>query len=291
ISLDRARPLHAYDAAKLSGPVVARLGRKGEKLAALDGKTYDISEEMCVIADDSGAIGLGGVMGGESTAVSDETVDVFIESAWFDPLRTARTGRATGIHSDARYRFERGVDPHSCMDGLNLAIALIVEYGGGVVSKPNLAGEAPVNTKKVTFYPADVERLTGLSVKPADMRRMLKDLEFGIEDAGDAWYLTPPTFRFDMEQSADIVEEVARLVGFDQLPTTSLPAPEGGVKAITTPMQARVRAARRVMASRGFLEAVSWSFMAKDDAALFGKTSDALVVANPVASDLDYMRP
>jgi len=223
--------------------------------------------------------------------VSDETVDVFIESAWFDPLRTARTGRATGIHSDARYRFERGVDPHSCMDGLNLAIALIVEYGGGVVSKPNLAGEAPVNTKKVTFYPADVERLTGLSVKPADMRRMLKDLEFGIEDAGDAWYLTPPTFRFDMEQSADIVEEVARLVGFDQLPTTSLPAPEGGVKAITTPMQARVRAARRVMASRGFLEAVSWSFMAKDDAALFGKTSDALVVANPVASDLDYMRP
>ena len=277
ISLDRARPLHAYDAAKLSGPVVARLGRKGEKLAALDGKTYDISEEMCVIADDSGAIGLGGVMGGESTAVSDETVDVFIESAWFDPLRTARTGRATGIHSDARYRFERGVDPHSCMDGLNLAIALIVEYGGGVVSKPNLAGEAPVNTKKVTFYPADVERLTGLSVKPADMRRMLKDLEFGIEDAGDAWYLTPPTFRFDMEQSADIVEEVARLVGFDQLPTTSLPAPEGGVKAITTPMQARVRAARRVMASRGFLEAVSWSFMARDDAALFGKTSDALV--------------
>ncbi|MBL4878183.1 MAG: phenylalanine--tRNA ligase subunit beta, partial [Hyphomonas sp.] len=189
ISLDRARPLHAYDAEKLSGPVVARLGRKGEKLEALDGKTYPVGEEMCVIADDSGVIGLGGVMGGQSTAVSDETVDVFLESAWFDPLRTARTGRATGIHSDARYRFERGVDPHSCMDGLNLAIALIVEYGGGVVSKPTLAGEAPVNPNKVTFYPADVERLTGLTVKPADMRRMLKDLEFNIEDAGDAWYL------------------------------------------------------------------------------------------------------
>ncbi|HCX12095.1 MAG TPA: phenylalanine--tRNA ligase subunit beta, partial [Hyphomonas sp.] len=184
ISLDRARPLHAYDAAKLAGPVVARLGRNGEVLEALDGKTYKVGEEMCVITDDSGVIGLGGVMGGQSTAVSDETVDVFLESAWFDPLRTARTGRATGIHSDARYRFERGVDPHSCLDGLNLAIALIVEYGGGVVSKPKVAGEAPVNPNKVTFYPADVERLTGLTVKPADMRRMLKDLEFNIEDAG-----------------------------------------------------------------------------------------------------------
>jgi phenylalanyl-tRNA synthetase beta chain len=130
VSLDRARPLHVYDAAKLSGPVVARLGKKGETLAALDGKTYQITDDMCVIADNSGVIGLGGVMGGESTGVSAGTEDVFIESAWFDPLRTARTGRATGIHSDARYRFERGVDPQSCMDGLNLALALILEYGG-----------------------------------------------------------------------------------------------------------------------------------------------------------------
>ena len=291
ISLDRARPLHVYDAQKLSGPVVARLGKAGETLEALDGKTYKLSEDMCVIADDSGAIGLGGVMGGQSTAVSDETTEVFIESAWFDPLRTARTGRATGIHSDARYRFERGVDPHSCLDGLNMALALIVEYGGGTVSKPSVVGEPPVNPRKVTFYPADVERLTGLTVKQTEMRRILKDLEFVIEDAGDAWYLTPPTFRFDMEQSADIVEEIARLIGYDQLPTTSLPAPEGGVRAITTPMQARVRTARRVMASRGFLETVSWSFMSKAHAALFGKIDESLTVANPVASDLDYMRP
>lgn len=291
VSLDRARPLHAYDAQKLSGPVVARLGKAGETLNALDGKTYKVSPEMCVIADDSGAIGLGGVMGGQSTSVSAETTDVFLESAWFDPLRTARTGRATGIHSDARYRFERGVDPHSCIDGLNFAIGLIVEYGGGTVSKVRVAGTPPVNPNKVTFYPADVERLTGLVVKPADMRRMLKDLEFDIEDAGDAWYLRPPTFRFDMEQSADLVEEIARLVGYDQLPTASLPAPEGGRKAITTPMQARIRTARRVMASRGFLETVSWSFMSKDHAALFGKIDPALTIANPVASDLDQMRP
>jgi phenylalanyl-tRNA synthetase beta chain len=291
ISLDRARPLHAYDAAKLEGVVSARLGKKGEKLVAIDGKAYDVTEEMCVIADESGVIGLGGVMGGESTAVSAETTDVFIESAWFDPLRTARTGRATGIHSDARYRFERGVDPQSCVDGLNLALALILEYGGGTASKANVAGMISARADKVTFYPADVERLTGLTVKNADMRRILKDLEFNIEDAGDAWYLMPPSFRFDMEQSADIVEEIARMVGFDQLPTTSLPVPEGGIRAITTPMQARVRTARRVLASRGFLEAVTWSFMSKANAALFGKTPDSLTVANPVASDLNQMRP
>lgn len=291
ISLDRARPLHAYDAAKLQGAVIARLGRNGEKLDALDGKTYTITDEMCVIADDSGVIGLGGVMGGESTAVSDETTDVFIESAWFDPLRTARTGRATGIHSDARYRFERGVDPQSCVTGLNLALGLILEYGGGTASKANIAGMIPARTDKVTFYPADVHRLTGLTVKNTDMRRILKDLEFGIEDAGDAWYLMPPSFRFDMEQSADIVEEIARMVGYDQLPTTSLPVPAGGIRAITTPMQQRVRTARRVLAARGFLEAVTWSFMSKEHAALFGKTPDSLTVANPVASDLNQMRP
>ncbi|MEZ5953307.1 MAG: phenylalanine--tRNA ligase subunit beta [Hyphomonas sp.] len=291
ISLDRARPLHVYDAAKLRGAVVARLGRKGEKLEALDGKTYQIGEDMCVIADDSGAIGLGGVMGGQSTAVSDETVDVFIESAWFDPLRTARTGRATGIHSDARYRFERGVDPQSCVDGLNLALGLILEYGGGTASKANIAGSIAARIEKVTFYPADVERLTGLVVKSTEMRRILKDLGFGIEDAGDAWYLMPPSHRFDMEQSADIVEEIARLIGYDQLPTTSLPEPAGGVRAITTPLQQRVRTARRVLAARGFLEAVTWSFMSKEHARLFGKTPDSLTVANPVASELNQMRP
>ena len=144
---------------------------------------------------------------------------------------------------------------------------------------------------RVTFYPADVERLTGLVVKLPEMRRIIKDLEFDIEDAGDAWYLLPPSFRFDMEQSADLVEEVARLIGYDSLPVASLPEPAGGRRAITTPIQERVRLARRVMASRGFLEAVTWSFMAKDHAALFAKLDPALTVANPVASELNQMRP
>ena len=291
VSFDRARPLHVYDAAKLNGAISARLGKAGETLEALDGKTYKITEDMCVIADRSGVIGLGGVMGGESTAVSDETVDVFIESAWFDPLRTARTGRVTGIISDARYRFERGVDPQSCADGLNLALALILEHGGGAPSRGSVAGAIPARLERVTFYPEDVMRLTGLVVKPADMKRILKDLEFDVEDAGDAWYILPPSWRFDVEQSADIVEEIARLVGYDQLPVASLPEPVGGRKAITTPIQSRIRVSRRVMAARGFLEAVTWSFMSKENAALFGKVNPALTVSNPVASDLNQMRP
>jgi len=291
VSLDRARPLHAYDADKLQGTVHARLGRKGETLEALDGKTYNITEDMCVIADDSGVIGLGGVMGGQSTAVSETTVNVFLEAAWFDPLRTARTGRTTGIISDARYRFERGVDTDSCMDGLRQAVELITKNAGGEVSKPIVAGIPRVHTDKVTFQISDVKRLTGLDVKSADMKRMLKDLGFGLEDAGDSWYLDPPTWRFDVEQSADLVEEIARLTGFDALPQASLPAPENGLKATPTPLQKRVGTARRVMASRGFLEAVTWSFMSKEHAALFEGTDSALTVANPVASELNQMRP
>lgn len=291
VSLDRARPLHVYDARKLSGEITARLGREGERLVALDGRTYAVTADMCVIADESGVIGLGGVMGGMSTAVEADTQEVFIESAWFDPLRTARTGRMTGIHSDARYRFERGVDPESCLDGLNLAVALILEYGGGQVSRPVIAGSAPARTAKASFYPADVRRLTGLTLRPAEMKRILRDLEIAIEDAGDAWYLSIPSHRFDLEQSADIVEEISRLTGFDRLPETPLPQARGARRRIVTPQQARISAARRVLAANGFLEAVTWSFMAREHAGLFGQTDDRLAIANPVASELNYMRP
>ena len=233
ISLDRARPLHAYDAAKLTGTIRARLGRDREECAALDGKTYPVTPDMCVIADESGVIGLGGVMGGESTAVSDETTDVFIESAWFDPLRTARTGRTTGIISDARYRFERGVDPQSCVEGVQLALRLITEYGGGSASKIRIAGEGPRRETPIEFFKRDVARLTGLDVKPATMKKTIKALGFAIEDTGETWLLKVPSWRFDMEQSADIVEEIARLEGYDALPTLSLPTPDGGKRVVS----------------------------------------------------------
>ena len=299
VSFDQARPLHAYDAAKLKGAVVARLGKAGEKLNALDEKTYDITEDMCVIADDSGAIGLGGVMGGISTGSSEDTVDVFLESALFDPIRTARTGRKTGIVSDARYRFERGVDPQSCVDGIELATQLILDACGGDASDLVIAGAAPAEQDAVEFKPRDMKRLTGVDMTAKRMKDILKSLGFKVgskaklDDA--VWKLTPPSYRRDIRQSADIVEELIRIEGFEALPTESLPRESGPAKLVTTPLQNRVRSSRRVMASRGFLEAVTWSFMDRAVAGEFvgghNATLNALVVDNPIANDLNYMRP
>ncbi|CAI8298755.1 MAG: Phenylalanine--tRNA ligase beta subunit [Hyphomonas sp. TMED17] len=291
ISIDRARPLHAYDADKLQGKIRVRLGRDDEMFDGLDGKQYKIGDDMCVITDDSGVIGLGGIMGGQSTAVSETTTNVFIESAWFDPLRSARTGRTSGIISDARYRFERGVDPSSCEDGVQAAINLILEYAGGSASNIKLFGAVPKINQGVTFYIDDVQRLTGLSVTPESIENTLIALGFGVEKGPKAWSLKVPEWRFDITQSADIVEEVARLEGYDNLPTTSLPAPAGGRKMVVTPLQQRTRTARRLLASRGYLEAVTWSFLPKQQANLFGGGDDALTIANPVASELNQMRP
>lgn len=291
ISLDRARPLHAYDVSKLQGAVVARLGKEGESFLGLDEKEHTITEDMCVIADDSGVIGLGGVMGGMSTGSSEDTTDVFIESAYFDPDRTARTGRTTGIISDARYRFERGIDPASVHEGIELATQLILEVCGGEASDITVAGAIPEPQTPVLFNHADVKRLTGVEVKAADLRKIVKDLGFDVEDSGEAWYVKVPSWRHDISQSADMVEEVIRIKGFDALPLTSLPAPEGGVSQVLTDTQRRVRTGRRVLAARGFLETVTWSFVSTEHAKLFGGGAEALHVANPVASELNCMRP
>ncbi len=292
ISLDRARPLHAYDAAKLSGAGRARLGRKGEECAALDGKTYSVTPDMCVIADESGVIGLGGVMGGESTAVSDETTDVFIESAWFDPLRTARTGRTTGIISDARYRFERGIDPQSIPAGLAQAVALVSEMCGGEVSHLEFAGEAPNGKTTVSFPPSEVERLTGLVVPEDEMEEILDALGFEVT-RGDVWQVIAPSARPDIEGKADIVEEIARIKGLDSLPELTLPPLNAVERPKASKAQERVRLAKRALAGAGYLEAVTWSFCDAPYAALFAKdgVNETLALANPISSDLGMMRP
>ncbi|MAP93377.1 MAG: phenylalanine--tRNA ligase subunit beta [Ponticaulis sp.] len=291
ISLDRCRPLHVYDVNKLTGGLTARLGREGESFKALDGKDYTATEEICVIADESGVVGFGGVMGGETTGVTEDTTDVFIEAAYFDPLRTARTGRSTGILSDARYRYERGIDPTSNQEGLDLATQLIMDVCGGDASEVVVAGAIPAAMPPVQFNLLDVKRLTGVDVKATEMRTIFKDLGFDVEDAGEAWYLTPPGWRRDMEQSADAVEEIIRIKGYDALPLTSMPAPEGGVSQVLTEYQRRTRTCRRVLAARGFLETVTWSFCSKAEAELFDGGEPELKVDNPVASDLEYMRP
>ncbi|GAA0380030.1 phenylalanine--tRNA ligase subunit beta [Brevundimonas terrae] len=293
ISYDRARPLHVYDISKLEGTeIVVRAGQGEETLTALDGKEYAPKAADCVIADNTGtrAIGLGGVMGGESTGCSLETVDVFLESAWFTPIVIAQTGRALGIHSDAQYRFARGVDTHSVVPGLELATKLILELCGGEASEIVVAGEAPAAPAGFAFDPAFVKRLTGMDLSEDRIADILTALDFKVE-RGASWTVTPPTARRDAHGPADLVEEVARIEGFASLPSTPLPAvapPAGGILSVR---QSRVRTARRALASMGYAEAVTWSFTKQSKAVLFGGGDDRLVLENPIASDLDCMRP
>jgi phenylalanyl-tRNA synthetase beta chain len=288
MSLDRCRPLHVYDAKKLTGGVIeARLGRAGEEVEALDGETYDAGPEICVIADGSGAIGLGGVMGGESTKATEATTDVFVESAWFDPIRTAQTGRTLGLTSDAQYRFARGVDPGFVVPGLELATKLILEICGGEPSELTLAGQVPAPPPAIAFDRAYVKKLSGLSIDTPRIDRILTDLGFAL--AGDK--VQPPSWRRDVEGKADLVEEVARIEGFGSLPAEPLPEMPRPVGGALTVRQTRMRNARRAMAARGYAEAVTWSFMRGAWASLFGGGQPQLRVSNPIASDLDWMRP
>ncbi len=295
MSLDRARPLHVYDADKLKGEIRARLGAKGERYLALDGKEYEADETICVIADDNGVLGFGGVMGGETTGCTEETTSVFIESAYFDPLRTAKTGRKTGIVSDARYRFERGVDPAFVVPGLEMATRLALDMCGGEPGEIEVAGAAPVTDRVIDFPPAEVLRLTGMDVVAEDSRRILKALGFKV-DEGEPQRVCAPSWRPDIHGKADLVEEIARIVGFDNLPAAPLPARRAVETPKLTPMQQRRARARRALAARGLHEAVTWSFTDECFAALFCDGADwlrarGLILANPIASDLSAMRP
>ncbi|MGE0830591.1 MAG: phenylalanine--tRNA ligase subunit beta, partial [Hyphomonadaceae bacterium] len=294
LSYDRARPLHVYDADRLSGVVRARLGRAGESFKALDGKVYDVTPEMCVIADDARVLGLGGVMGGEHSGASDATVNVLIECAYFNPLRTFQTGRATGINSDARYRFERGVDPASCVPDLERATRMILDMCGGEPSEIMVAGAAPPAPKAIVFDPDRVRTLAGMNVAASRARAILKTLGFETAPEGDGTKnlrVTPPTWRRDVEGPADLVEEIARIEGFDKLPEAAPPRAAGYRAPPASVGESRTRVARRALASMGYLESISWSFCARGDAVLFGGGQGALVLANPIAAELDCMRP
>jgi phenylalanyl-tRNA synthetase beta chain len=294
LSYDRARPLHVYDAATLTGGFIeARLGREGEQVAALDGKTYEATPQMCVIADGSGAIGLGGVMGGEATGSTLATTDVFIESAWFDPIRTAQTGRDLTLISDAQYRFARGVDPGFVVPGLELATKLILEMCGGEASEVVLAGEIPAPPAPIAFDPAYVKKLAGLYLPADRIRTILTTLGFEIAGAkpGGAWSVQPPSWRRDVEGKADLVEEAARIAGFDALPAEPLPPMPRTSGGVLTLRQARIRAARRALAAAGYEEAVTYSFVSRAAAEAFGGGAEALVLENPISADLAVMRP
>ena len=291
LTFDRARPLHVFDAKKVAGDLVVRRARDGEELLALDGKTYKLDSDMVVIADDKGPESLAGVMGGEHSGCSDETTDVLIETALWDPANIAHTGRKLGISTDARYRFERGVDPAFALPGLELATRLVLEFCGGEASDVVVAGSAETRTRKLRFPWSETKRLTGLDVSREEQATILARLGFTVEAAGDEAQVGVPTWRPDIEGKADLVEEIARIAGFDTIAPAPLPRVAGVAEPVLTLLQKRTRAARRALAARGLVEAVTWSFVSKEQAQAFGGGGADLALANPIAAELSDMRP
>lgn len=291
VTFDRGRPLHVFDAARVKGDLVVRRGREGEELLALDGKTYKVDDTICVISDDNGLESLAGIMGGEASGCTEETTDVLIESALWDDTNIARTGRKLGVNSDARYRFERGVDPAFCVPGAELATRLVMDLCGGTPSEISLAGKVPETDRSIDFPFSEVKRLTGLSVSDAEIKGVLTRLGFWVTGSGDTVKVAPPSWRPDVHGKADLVEEVVRIVGLDKVVSTPLPRLESVAGRVLTPGQTRRSQARRALAVRGMKEAVTWSFISRAQAEAFGGGSRLLELANPISADMSDMRP
>ncbi len=291
LTYDRARPLHVFDAAKVKGDLVVRRARAGESLLALDGRTYVLDDSMCVIADDHGVESLAGIMGGEASGCSEATTDVLIESALWDEMNISHTGRKLNINSDARYRFERGVDPAFMMPGLELATRMVLDICGGTPSAITSAGEIGIPARAIHFPVAEVKRLAGLDLPFEAFKPVLDRLGFSTTGTGAVVKVAVPTWRPDVEGKADIVEEIVRIVGVDRVPMTAFERGDTGRKPVLTVLQNRTRKARRALAARGFVEAVTWSFVSKEQAELFGGGKPELALANPIAADLSDMWP
>ena len=290
VTVDLGRPLHVFDAARLRGNLSLRFARPGEALEALDGRTYRLDEDMTVIADNSGAISLGGIMGGESTGCTEATTEVVLEVALFDPKRTALTGRRLGIESDARTRFERGVDPAMALPGMEYATRLILELCGGAASGPVIAGSVPKGRPPFLFRMQQLERLAGIALHGAVIEQHMRALGFGAEWVEDGvLQLWPPSWRHDVTMEADVVEELVRLHGYDRVP----PMPVRRTEAVGQPacaLEQRLRSsARRTLAARGLAEAVTWSFVEPGLAARFG--DDRMRLRNPINAELSVLRP
>ncbi len=292
MTFDQGRPLHVFDAKKVHGHLHIRHATAGEEIVALDGKTYTLDQSMVVIADDRGVESIAGIMGGEASGCDEHTTDVLIESALWDAGNIAQTGRKLGIITDARYRFERGVDPSFCLPGLDMATNLVMQLCGGMASEIIVAGTVPSETKTITFPFDETKRLTGLDIGTSEAYEILKSLGFKVVSGGDSAQVSVPSWRPDIEGKADIVEEIVRIAGLDRVTSTALPRLETSVpKAVLTLLQKRTRLAKRTLAARGLVEAVTWSFISKERATLFGGGMPSLSLANPIAADLSDMRP
>jgi phenylalanyl-tRNA synthetase beta chain len=291
MTYDRARPLHVFDAAKVKGHLTVRRARDGETLLALDGRTYTLDENVCVIADDHGVESLAGIMGGEASGCSEETTDVLIESALWNEINIAQTGRKLGINSDARYRFERGVDPAFMVPGLEMATRLVMELCGGTPSENVVVGNAFGDDRVIDFPLAEVKRLAGIEVPFPEVKRILSHLGFMVAGNGPVVKIAVPSWRTDVHGKADIVEEIVRMVGVDKVPMTPFERGDAPRKPVLSAIQLRTRRAKRALAARGMVEAVTWSFISRPHAELFGGVGADLALANPIAADLSDMRP
>lgn len=291
LTFDLNRPLHVFDAGKIRGNLVVRFARAGETLRALNGREYALDAEITAIADDNAVASLGGVMGGEPTGCTEDTGEVFIEAALFDPVRTAATGRRLDIVSDARYRFERGIDPEFTAPGLEIATRLVLELCGGEPSEVVVAGTVPEWRRVYTLRDNRVAELGGLAVTPHVSTKILEDLGFAVAPRDDALAVTPPSWRGDVIGEADLVEEVLRVTGYDAIAPVPLPRETVIARPAIEPRRRRIELVRRTLAARGLTEAVTYSFISAAAAARFGGGQPALRLVNPISADLDQMRP
>ena len=287
ITYDRARPLHFYDVAKLKGGITVRMGMD-EKFDALDDKAYTAASGDVAICDDSGILGLGGIVGGTTTGCDEDTTDILIECAYFDPLTIRRTAKRLGVNSDAKYRFERGVDTGFLLGGMDLATQMVLDICGGEASEVVVAGDIAAPPPAIKFDTALNKRLTGLNMDDGAMRKILTDLGFNV---GKDWTVKVPTWRRDATEGADLVEEIVRIHGYHNLEAVSLPPLPGRREPTATVTQNRTRLARRALAAHGLSEAITWSFVLQDHAKLFGGGEDKMLLDNPISSDLNCMRP
>jgi phenylalanyl-tRNA synthetase beta chain len=287
------RPLHVFDAQKVHGTVGARLAKEGEQVAALDNKTYTLSSHMTVIADDNAAEGIAGIIGGMVSGCTDETTDVFLEAAYFDPVRTATTGRKLGINSDARYRFERGIDPAFTPVGAEIATQMILDLCGGEASHIVMAGKVPDAKRAITLRRNRVKQLGGLDCPWAEQLKILRALGFTVTDAAAGASCIPPSWRPDVHGEADLVEEICRIAGLEKIPFAEMDRPSAVARPVLTPLQRRMLTARRTLATRGFNDAVTYAFIPEAHAMLFGngQRNRDLVLSNAISSEMTDMRP
>src|SRR5712672_3448357 len=260
MTYDRARPLHVFDAAKVRGNLTVRRARDGEPRLALDGRTYTLDSGVCVIADDHGVESLAGIMGGEASGCSEQTTDVLIESALWNEINIAQTGRKYGINSDARYRFERGVDPAFMVPGLELATRMVIDLCGGTPSEITVAGEVPLSDRVIDFPLGEPKRLAGIDLGLPEIKRVLGHLGFFVAGSGPNLKVAVPSWRPDVHGAADIVEELVRIIGVERVPSTPFGRGSLARKPVLTTIQTRTRKAKRALALRGLVEAVTWSF-------------------------------